>query len=212
MRNNMKTTATLAAVTVACLAGITSGAIIEYSITATIRSVGSFDVGGYDGASIEFTTYFDDTAVYGSFFGAPFSQTSADFDSTVVVTGASVPASNTLYNSLSTTLNFAPTFGTLTQGSGSPLFAADDGNQILFILSDLPVSPGASNALPGGLFEMDDLATGLFAAGSVGFNNFGAEFNSYELDNAFATAAVIPAPGAMAVLGLGGLLAGRRRR
>jgi len=92
MRNKVKTTA-LATVSVACLAGIASGAIIEYSISATIRSTstGDFDSGGYDGASIVFTTYFDDTVAYGSFFGAPIGQTSADFDSTVLISGASVP-------------------------------------------------------------------------------------------------------------------------
>lgn len=113
---------------------------------------------------------------------------------------------------MSAQLNFAPTFGSITLGSGSPAFTAPDGNQIFFILSDLPVSPGASNAVVGGLFETDDLATGSLPTDSVGFFNIGEEFDRYALDNAFATAAVIPTPGGLAVLGFGGLLVRRRRR
>lgn len=91
-------------------------------------------------------------------------------------------------------------------------------NSILFSAPGLGYTPGPALAgflggqtlTPGfeGVFTVTDLDTG--GSSVIGANRF---FNSFTANASFSgNAQVIPAPGALALLGLGGLVAARRRR
>jgi len=212
MKDTRKTTLMIMALAGACLAGSASADIIRYTISGTLRSTAGSNTEGFDGASLTFVTEFDDSVPYSNFFGNAFA-VAVDGSAVVSISGATVGANNTSY-STGQQINFFPTFGSILGGNANPEFTSGSGLAVrLATPSALPIASGSANVVDGGMIELDDFFTGTIDFGDltmflpVDFTN-----DNYALDNAFAAAAFVPTPGGLAVLGISGLVATRRRR
>ena len=190
-------------------AGIANADVIVYEMTGTIGLLGGADAGQLDGASFTFTAYYDDSGVYIDRFGLP----SVDGGlAEYTIAGSGNGANNTTTNSNENS-GFYPTFaGNFSSPDGLQLtFNTGDGNFFTYT-GNTGATPGSVDAFIGGPIELDDFAPGATygaADGGVAFTGAGGD---YTLFNVEITAEYIPAPGALALLGLGGLAASRRRR
>lgn len=202
----MKTLASLAVV-----AGLAAGAAhaqtITYTLSGTLTLNGGSDADGLQGASFSFTADYDSSGVYGDNFGLPMVVANSGTP-TVTISGSSDGANNTSVG-LPTDMAFYPTFaGTFTHPDGNhSVFNIGNGSSYTMQTNQTPAA-GAGDVFIGGAIELDDFADGAsYAAITILIGSAG----SYELSNATITA-VIPAPASIAALGLGGLVATRRRR
>ncbi len=198
----------LAVLALVGMAGAAHGDIIVYTVSGTLSANGG-DAAGLNGASISGVAHYDDEDTYTDRFGLA-SAGAMGGTPMVTISGAPDGANNTT-TPYATDLAFFPTFaGTFTDPDGQHTeFTSGNGTPFQWTMNTSP-SAGSGNAVIGGAVELDDFApatlTGL--PGLTNLNNG----ETYAIINSRITAEFIPAPGTLALLGLGGLVAHRRRR
>lgn len=203
----MKTLATLIAA-----AGLAAGAAqaqtITYSLSGTLINNGGGDADGLDGATFTYTADFDASGVYIDSFGLPAVVANGGTP-TVTISGSSDGANNTSVG-MTTGMAFYPTFaGSFSHPDGlQSNFIAGNGSLFEWGGNTSPAT-GSGNAFIGGAIELDDFAVGATYTANYIINL--ATGASYEFGNVRIDA-VIPAPASLALLGLGGIAAVRRRR
>lgn len=179
--------------------------IIEYKVSGTLALTGGGDIGGLNGASLTFTALFDNSGTYIERFGFP---TVDGGPGSMTVSGAASGTNNTT-TSTNQNAGYYPTFaGAFSSPDGLYMdFFTGDGQLFQFLSNTTPAT-GAGDAFVGGAIELDDFAPGSTYVGS-GITSFSTG-DSYALINAEVTARIVPAPSALALLGV--LAIGRRRR
>lgn len=192
----------MTAVILACgLAGVAQAQNIDVTLTGTLDLTSGVDLAGLDGASFVMTASFDSNGTWQDLFGLP----SADATSQ----GLSVGGSAIGFNE---NLAYFPTFaGAFSTPDGNHL-TFNSGGSLLQFFGNVNPAPGSGDAFVGGSIELDDFdgATYVGTGGSTSVTDL-TSGTTYTLSNAVFTA-VIPAPAGVALLGLGGLVATRRRR
>ncbi len=200
----MKTLATIVAAA-GLAAGTAQAQTITYTFSATASLAAGAGTDGLDGATFSFTADYDASGVYVDNFSLPSVNATS---SSVTISGSSDGANNTTgaFNNGST---FYPTFaGTFDNAGGHMEFNLGNGSLFQFGGNTDPAT-GSGNAVIGGAIELDDFADGATYTG-FGLINLGTG-DLYSLSNVRIDA-VIPAPASLALLGLGGIAAIRRRR
>lgn len=196
-----------AALAVGAFAGLANADIIAYQISGTIDRASGPDVGQLIGGTFTFRAYFDDAPGYAARSNHPVAEGGrAEF----VITGAGNDANNatTISNEDAT---FWPKYaGTFTTDGLNLTFSTGDGTPFTFHGITV-ATPGSSDAVIGGPIELDDFAPGGIFKGVDGGIAFNGSVDWYTLHDVTITAEYIPAPGALALLGLGGLASRRRR-
>ena len=200
----MKTLATIVAAA-GLAAGTAQAQTITYTLTATANLASGSGADGLDGATFSFTADYDASGLYVNNFGLP----SVDaFASSITISGSSEGANNTT-SGLNNGATFYPTFaGSFDNAGGFIEFNLGNGSLYQFGGNTTPAT-GAGNAVIGGPIELDDFAVGATYTGFGLFNLSTGDnytFSNVRID------AVIPAPASLALLGLGGIAAIRRRR
>ncbi|KAA0215849.1 MAG: PEP-CTERM sorting domain-containing protein [Leptolyngbya sp. PLA3] len=203
----------LLAVVVLCgAAGVTSADPINYQISGVLALTGGVDAQGLNGATFTLLAHFNTNDVYISSFGFAAVVQSAQ-RSSVTIGGSSIGANNTttLMNEDSA---FYPTFAGLFSHPDGLHHTFNTGSGQLFqFYGNTSASAGSGDAFIGSSVELDDFIAATYAgtggATALYDSNTGT---SYTLNNAVIDAWIVPAPSSAALLGLGALVAGRRRR
>lgn len=202
----------LAVVALCGVAGVAAADPLMYEISGTIGLTGGSDDQGLNGASFRLLAQFDTDDLYISSFGFAAVVQSAQ-RSSVTINGSSIGANNTTTD-MNEDSAFYPTFAGIFSHPDGLQHTFNTGSGVLFeFVGNTTPTAGSANAFVGTNVELDD-----FIAASYG-GTFGATalvdlstFTTYTLDNAVIRAWVVPAPSSAALLGLGALAAGRRRR
>jgi len=185
----------------------TANTVIRYTMTGTIVAGGG-DSAGLNGATITGQMDYDSTQAYINSFGFAALPTIIGSER-VTISGAPNGANNTTtpYNSQ---LAFYPTFaGTFSHPAGQHTdFTAGGGALMQFTMNTIPTA-GSGNAVIGSLPELDDFVPASGSGNSL--INLGTG-EGYTLNNVVIDAYKVPAPGALALLGVAGLVSRRRRR
>ncbi len=202
----MKSIACLAAIC-GLAAGSAAAATIEYRLSGTMLLASGTGAGGFNGASLTLKAQFDDGGVYIERFGLP---TVDGGPGSITISGATYDIDNTTTNT-SESVGFYPTFaGAFSSPGGTYLTFYSGSGQLFELRCGTTPTPGAGNAVIDGAIELDDFAPGASYAGG-GLSDYG-DGSSYALTDVEITATIVPAPPAMALVGYGVLVAGRRRR
>lgn len=184
--------------------------VIDYTLTARIRTIAGSDTDGLNGATFTYSARFDDNGAYVERFGLAAAVAIAGTP-TVTIAGSSVAANNTTI-ALPVSMAFYPTFaGHFMDPVGLRLeFVAGNGSLLSWVGNTTP-APGANSAAIGSDIKANDFAPSQYFGidGRRALTNVSTD-TRYTFEE--VTITVIPAPGSLAALALPILIATRRRR
>lgn len=202
----------LAVVALCGVAGVASADPLNYEISGVLGLTSGADVQGLNGATFRLLAHFDTNDLYISSFGFAAVVQSSQRTS-VTIDGSSVGANNTTTD-MNEDSAFYPTFaGLFSHPDGlHHTFDTGSGQTFQFYGNTIP-SAGSGNAFVGTNVELDDFVAASYfgTGGNSAIFDFGSGA-TYTLNDAVIKAWIVPAPSSAALLGLGALAAGRRRR